>query len=166
KPAAKLGHHRHLAEVVIADGGIAQHERPARHDALEECRELVVLPVRDLKRRLGGAAEVMNVWHRVQHGFGADALFGVQQGNDKRFQLRTLEHQPAHEVGAAFAEEAGAYHLEGSQSGPPSTWEKRPATRRRAGIPWRCTVRDASSRLRLTSDDRGSGTPLLPPMSV
>ena len=59
----------------------------------------------------------MNVWHRVQHGFGADALFGVQQGNDKRFELRTLEHQPAHEVGAAVAEKAGADHLEGSQSG-------------------------------------------------
>src|SRR5579871_330819 len=71
---ADLVYHCHFAEMVVADRRVVQSEGAARHDAAQEAGELVIVRVGHLKRRLGRAAEVVDVRHHVQHRLCANAF--------------------------------------------------------------------------------------------
>jgi len=81
---------------------------------VEKRAELVVVAVGHLERRLGRAAEVVNVRHDMQQRFGAQALWRVDERDDAGLELGTFQHQAPDEIGTTIAEEAGPQHLDGA----------------------------------------------------
>jgi hypothetical protein len=93
-----------------------QPEGPARHDAVQECAELVIVQIRHLARRLGRIEQVVHMRHHMQHGGGDDSIGFVEQRDHERLVFVCIQNQSTHQVGSPVAKKAAADHFNGTQT--------------------------------------------------